>query len=1048
MASAAMARCIEGWRVGTEDSMSDHKYIHFDLNVSLPEPSVGRNLHKANWTRFKTHLEEIDWGEPYRWSPHTLELETARLYDHIKEALDASCPETALRPKRAKVRWWSKNVESLRRKMRTSYDTYRQSRTWYDQQIYKADRRELKKEIRKAKAQSWKHFCSDISSEKSMAKLTKVIRRTENKNLGILKDSQGRMCKGPEDSMQVLMATHFPGSTMVTEQVVSTQVRCTKAELNNFPYIDLERVKAALNMFGPDKAAGQDAIKPVILQNLPDNIINRMTILYRACLAMGYTPLAWRLSRAVFIPKPGKDDYGQAKSFRPISLMSYIFKAFERTLLWELEGTYLQLEPLNRNQHAFRAGHSTDSALSEAVDTIEQAITRNEYAMGSFMDIDGAFDNLDPAAVIEGLERKGLPPSILAWFNHYLRNRTVTVTIKGVSATRMLHRGTPQGGVLSPLLWNVAFERLLEMFNQGPVRAIGFADDLLLLVRGIHLASMRDQMQRAIIKADKWAAESALTFSVSKSVAVIFTRRRKWTPPLPMVLRGQNIQYVDTVRYLGVTLDQKLNWNIHVHSKINNAKGLLLKMRQAVGTLWGPEPRYIRWAYNCVVRPALTYGSVVWHAVTQKKGIQEQLNKVQRLAGLMTAPMRRSTPTAGIEVIMHLMPLDIYILGEALKTMSRITEYTKDSWDGLGTGQFTGHRRWLKDRCREIGLYDFPTDRITPRIKWTRGYTVDKESFLSGKAEVKQGVFTCFTDGSKLDETVGLGYLIKTEDGTLLKESIFLGKMPTVFQAEVAAILRVGQELSQLELQGRDINIYSDSQAALLALNNPYIKSKTVLECANILDCLGSRVKVSLYWVRAHVGTEGNEEADRAANEGRTEVQLGPEPFLPVPLTYIHNLIKGELTQRWNQRWKTLTTCRQTKNWFPVVDQRRSMTLINKSKRADYGVVIQFITGHNHLRRHEALVTPGLDKMCRLCNEKEETSFHLATECPRVRSYRSEAFRTSFVQVVNEQGEPVRVDINVNITNDNMRPTFSIEWTPTGMLEFLGTIGHLFGENS
>ena len=539
-----------------------------------------------------------------------------------------------------------------------------------------------------------------------MAKLMKVIRRIENRNLGILKNAQGQMCNGPEESMTLLMATHFPGSILVTDQEISTQVRCIKSDLKRFNYVDNERVKTAIHMFGAEKAAGQDSLKPIILQNFPDKVIDRITVLFRASLALQYTPLMWRTSKAIFIPKPGKDDYSNAKSFRPISLMSYLFKALERVILWELESKYLQIDPLCPNQHAFRADYSTNSALSEAVDIIEQAVTRNELAMGSFMDIDGAFDNLNPTAVIEGLALKGIPPDLLAWFEQYLNGRTVTVTLKGVSVTRMLTKGTPQGGVLSPLLWNIAFEQLLALFNRGPVRAIGFADDLLLLIKGFDLTSMRDQLQNAVVKADRWASSKSLTFNTTKSVAIVFTRRRKWTTPAPLVLRGQNIKYVDSVKYLGITLDQKLTWTLHIQNKINNAKGLLIKMRQAVGKLWGPEPRYVRWAYNCVVRPALTYGAVVWHRVTQNIGIMKQFDRLQRLAALMIAPIRKSTPTAGLEIVMHLMPLDIYILGEALKTIIRIKEYTSDKWDGLGTGKSKGHRRCLRDLCHEIGLHD------------------------------------------------------------------------------------------------------------------------------------------------------------------------------------------------------------------------------------------------------------------------------------------------------------------------------------------------------
>ena len=420
-----LADKIEGWHVDTGDSFSDHRYINFVLTLTLPEGGMARNFQKANWKQFKDDLDLIEWVEPYRWSCFTLETEVAALYAHIEVALDKNCPLKPSRPRGAKLTWWSGTLEGLRRKTRDSFERYRLTRTNFDHESYRIDRRVLKRAVRKAKSNSWRKFCSEIPDEKNMAHLTKVIRRIENRNLGILKDSTGHMCKGLEESMKILLDTHFPGSVEVSDQEISTQVKCVKSDLLQFNYISTEKVLIAISMFGADKAAGQDGLKPIVLQNFPLKTIERITVLFRASLALKYTPLAWRLSRAIFIPKPGRDDYSNVKSFRPISLMSYIFKAMERTIMWELEASYLQCNPLERSQHAFRAGRSTESALSEAVDTIEQAVLRTEFAMGSFMDIDGAFDNLDPAAVINGLQKKGVPCTLLEWFNSYLRGRTV-----------------------------------------------------------------------------------------------------------------------------------------------------------------------------------------------------------------------------------------------------------------------------------------------------------------------------------------------------------------------------------------------------------------------------------------------------------------------------------------------------------------------------------------------------------------------------------------------------------------------------------------------
>ena len=88
-------------------------------------------------------------------------------------------------------------------------------------------------------------------------------------------------------------------------------------------------------------------------------------------------------------------------------------------------------------------------------DLIEGSILRGEYAVGAYLDISGAFDNLSLEAAVTSLRARKVPEAICEWYGHYLLNRTATANLKGCTKTVALTRGTPQGGVLSPLLWNL-----------------------------------------------------------------------------------------------------------------------------------------------------------------------------------------------------------------------------------------------------------------------------------------------------------------------------------------------------------------------------------------------------------------------------------------------------------------------------------------------------------------------------------------------------------------------------------------------------------------
>ena len=139
--------------------------------------------------------------------------------------------------------------------------------------------------------------------------------------------------------------------------------------------------------------------------------------------------------------------------------------------------------------------------------------------------------------------------------------------------------------------------------------------------------------------------------------------------------------------------------------------------------------------------------------------------------------------------------------------------------------------------------------------------------------------------------------------------------------------------------------------------------SKTLQQQTKFLFSRKIMVLLILHWIKAHMGNEGNERANALAKQG-TSLTLPPTPLLnnpnflptPIPLSHVRNITKELSLNTWNLQWDNSTHYRQTKIFFPKVDQIKSGYLL-RLNRDDFGRAIRWLTGHCFLNRHNHIQT-------------------------------------------------------------------------------------------
>jgi hypothetical protein len=152
----------------------------------------------------------------------------------------------------------------------------------------------------------------------------------------------------------------------------------------------------------------------------------------------------------------------------------------------------------------------------------------------------------------------GVDQDIIEWQTSYLDSRYCKV--KGSDQLYKLNKGTGQGGIFSPTLWNFVMDSFLAKFHDHTVDAIGYADNGALIFVARDIGFAQRQMQMALLVASDWATEVGLTFYIAKTKAMIFSRKRI-PPSLPtqLTMSGCKVETVEEFKYLGILFDSRLN---------------------------------------------------------------------------------------------------------------------------------------------------------------------------------------------------------------------------------------------------------------------------------------------------------------------------------------------------------------------------------------------------------------------------------------------------------------------------------------------------------
>ena len=1016
---------LSNWQVMADETIinsSDHHFIAFSCKpCSEFGKTKFRDIAKTDWKKFQDALADSmassrDTFDRVERSgtPQNIDEAAKKLADNIIGAYNSACPEIYVSNKVKAPPWETKQVREaqagIRFRLRQARST-KADKDWSELRSHQAEYNVL---VGRTKKQKFREFCTKLESKSSSKRIAAVIKENKTTRLNSVRKPDGSLTQTPEETLNVMTDTHFS----IHRQPTAPLVDCNNGEpvtvdpkWSPDDIFSPRRVERALLEFDGLTAAGPDGIRPIMLQKGLTQIKQEFAAIAKASFVSGHVPKCWTNSTGIYLPKPGKTDYRNPRSFRTITLAPVPLKWMERVVLWHMEVDLGIYNKLNKRQYGFVRGASTETALHKILHKIEKTIINSGLALGTFLDVEGAFDNVAFSAIEKALHRKCESPVVIKWIMDLIRNRSTTVELNGHKRTIRIVKGCPQGGILSPFLWNLVVDSLLSFTKDKiPCDLQGFADDLALLatteapkVKGLQCFdadTLREMTQKSLEHINSWCKENGLSLSALKTHSVMFTWRRNWRDQLvkPLQVDNTEIEIRNTTKFLGVTLDSKLSWNEHIDKKCKKAKGLLLQCRRAIGPCWGFKPQTMKWIYTALVRPTITYAAMTWINGLYKQQNLAKLKSVQRLANILITGALPSSPGDPLNMITNMIPIDLCIEEEAALGLLRLK--SNNQWINepmvSQKGNLTTHTKLCKKILSGANVAEHEQDQQTSTLNIDASFGTEIP-ILSDYRETEPNAdtITCYTDGSMMNDKVGAGVYIPDPvgNGSPIEMSYHIGERSTVFQAETFAVEQAAKLLRDNGTTNKTIVINCDSQAAIRAVDSTIIKSKTTQRARNELHELGKDNNVLLRWIPAHKGYLGNEKADELAKRGSGDIEA-QSVTLPVPRTVWKNALRQRTHRKMRERLKDMPPHFRTV-WRPSYAKPLSNLDKNKLRAAT-----QYLTGHCELNYHLNKYKPqNITKICPHCSMEEETINHFIGQCPMWFNRRGRFFNCYYTSV-------------------------------------------------
>ena len=522
-----------------------------------------------------------------------------------------------------------------------------------------------------------------------------VYKTSQKKIINEMKTEKGETVTNREEVLKVCADFYKELYSSQAQNTPTTPIDVSPDSSEVPPFLHNE-VSKTLRDMKKNKAPGNDQITSDIISLGGDEAIEQVTKIFNEILKTRKIPKEWKEAKMIILHKKG--DRRDIKNYRPISLLSHMYKLFTRVLQKRMEHTLDTNQP--REQAGFRKGYSTTDHLQSINQVIEKCNEFNLPLCIAYIDYEKAFDSVEHAIIFKALRNIGINETYINIIEDIYTDATAKVHIeKEMSEEIKILRGVRQGDPISPKLFTATIEEVFkncEIEERGididgeKLTDLRFADDVALTANSvedmeIQLNILNQESKKIGLKIHRGKTKFMTNYETSQSIKI----------------EGIDIEKVDQYKYLGQTIAMEDRTANEVQLRIKAGWSVFGRYKEILQNKEIPMCLK-RQVFNQCIIPTLIYGCQTWtltkELVYKIEVCQRKMErKILGIRQIEKVPNKTIREKTGVDDILEVL--------------------TKTRW------QWAGHVARMKDnrwtiRCTEWQVRNGRRSRGRPRRRW------------------------------------------------------------------------------------------------------------------------------------------------------------------------------------------------------------------------------------------------------------------------------------------------------------------------------------------